>query len=346
MKCQECGEIKLSKEFPAAKLVETCDHPSLHCLRCVTSHWEQTKQCSQCHTPIARTSLNLRKCFHTLEVLFPEIHPDQSTNDDDFASSPGAVSGKMTVIRLNGEAAEIDCNPRFTIYKVKQLVFEFLKVPPEKQRLVYNGKELKDIQSNNSEATLATYNVRPGSTIHLMVLLYAVPTSLNKVVFDLYWGYPARGRDYLDASALMFSGSSFIEVADYRILNKIHSILHSGDLMDDCNMLGHHIINVEFHSIPAHVTSIFFTLSAWNSPKISHFKTPSLKFYEQSNPSKKLCEDKISKAGHRQAIVMCSLSRRGGQWFVDSNGSLSDGNARNYSSLIVTIQGLIAKMGQ
>ena len=109
-------------------------------LQCVTSHWEQSKQCSQCGCSIERTSLNLRKCYQALEILFPEIYIDQTNNT---ASSPGASTGKITVIRLNGEAAEIDYNPRFTIYKIKQQVHEFLKVAPEKQRLVYNGREMK-----------------------------------------------------------------------------------------------------------------------------------------------------------------------------------------------------------
>ena len=209
----------------------------------------------------------------------------------------------------------------------------------------YLYTNLQDIQPNNVEATLSTYSVMPGSTVHLMVLLCAVPTHLNKVVFDLYWGYPQRGKDYLDASALLFSGSSFIEVADYQLRNKIRAIRHSGDVMDNRNRLGHHIINVELKSIPAHITKVFFTLSAWNAPTISHFKNPSLKFYEQSNPGKMLCTDQTNKAGHRQAIVMCSLSKRGGQWFVDSNGALSSGNAKDYSPLIATIQRLVTTMG-
>ena len=205
---------------------------------------------------------------------------------------------------------------------------------------------LQDIQPNSVEATLSTYSVIPGSTVHLMVLLCAVPTHLNKVVFDLYWGYPSRGgRDYLDASALLFCGTSFVEVADFRLKNKTHAIRHSGDVMDDRNRLGHHIINVELKNIPANITKVFFTLSAWNAPTISHFRNPSLKFYEQSNPGKMLCTDQTNKAGHRQAIVMCSLSRRGGQWFVDSNGALSSGNAKAYAPLITTIQGLIMTMG-
>ena len=130
---------------------------------------------------------------------------------------------------------------------------------------------LQDVQPDNREANLATYNVKPGSTIHLMLLLYAVPSYLNEVVFDLYWGYPAHGEDYLDASALMFSGKNCAGVVDYRHRKRANgAIVHSGDLMDNFNQIGHHFITVELHNIPSRVTSIFFTLSAWDSPTISH----------------------------------------------------------------------------
>ena len=170
------------------------------------------------------------------------------------------------------------------------------------------------MKPDNKEATLSTYNVKSGDTVHLMVLLYAVPSNLNKVVFDLHWGYPPNGRDYLDASALVFTGKTFVEVVDYTKRGKTvgEAICHSGDLMDDNNRIGHHIIHVELQKIPANVTNVFFTLSAWNSPTISHFKNPSMKFFELSNPTKMLCTDQTKSAGHRQAIVMCSLTRRGG----------------------------------
>ena len=125
-----------------------------------------------------------------------------------------------------------------------------------------------------------------------MVLLYAVAPNLDKVVFDLYWGYPSKGIDYLDASALIFSGTNYLSVVDFSKRNRLEkAIRHSGDRMDDVNRRGHHIINIELQRIPAHVTNIFFTLSAWGSPTISAFKNPSLNFYEQSNPGKMLCTD-------------------------------------------------------
>ena len=54
---------------------------------------------------------------------------------------------------------------------------------------------------------LSSYDVKPFHTIHLMVLLYAVPSHYDHVIFDLFWGYLIRGRDYLDASCLVFNGN-------------------------------------------------------------------------------------------------------------------------------------------
>ena len=188
----------------------------------------------------------------------------------------------------------------------------------------------------------------PNSTIHVMVLLCAVPEHLDKVVFDLYWGYPDSGKDYLDACADIFKGQEWLGFVDYR--HKIPSefngsVVHSGDLMDDIRRQGHHIIKVSLKKVPSRVTHIFFTLCTYKSPKISRYPNPSMKFYEESNPERLLCTEQISKANNRQAIVMCSLMRQGGQWTVQSNGTPSDGNNFKYEPILDTIQGLIAKTG-
>ena len=109
-------------------------------LQCVTSHWEQTKQCSHCGNPVAESSLNLKKCFQTLKILFPEIHIMSS---DSAATNSQVSHQKFTIVRLNGEAAEITYKPNLTIHQVKGLVKNALSVTPDKQRLVYNGTEMK-----------------------------------------------------------------------------------------------------------------------------------------------------------------------------------------------------------
>ena len=189
---------------------------------------------------------------------------------------------------------------------------------------------------------LSDYNIKAFHTIHLMVLLYAIPSHFNHVIFDLFWGYPVRGRDYLDASCLVFSGKTYVNVVDYRsrvFLN--NSIWHSGDVMDDVNRKGHHTIEVRLKELPASVTHLFFTLSAWDSPTIAQYPNPSLKFFEASNKSKDLCNTSFTHAIHSQAVIMCSVVRGGGQWKIFGCGTPSAGNAKNYKPLISTIRGLI-----
>ena len=189
---------------------------------------------------------------------------------------------------------------------------------------------------------LSDYNIKPFDTVHLMVLLYAIPSHFNHVIFDLFWGYPSHGRDYLDASCLVFNGKAYKSVVDYchcTFLN--NSIWHSGDVMDDFSRKGHHTIEVRLKELPPSVTHLFFTLSAWSSPTISHYPNPSLKFFEASNKSKDLCSTTFTHARHSQAVIMCYVARSGGQWKIFSCGTLSAGNAKNYMPLISTIQGLI-----
>ena len=147
----------------------------------------------------------------------------------------------------------------------------------------------------------------------------------------------------MDASVLLYSGSKFIEVVDYnRTASKsCHAVKHSGDVMDNHKRLGHHTINVSIKSIPPHIDKLVFTLSAWNSPNISKYPNPSLRFFDAKFPDKQLCSDEMSHAAFSQAIIMCSLSKRGGQWQVLSLKTRAGGNAKNYSPLQSRIVSLV-----
>ena len=179
----------------------------------------------------------------------------------------------------------------------------------------------------------------------MLVLLYAIPDGFDHVIFDLFWGYPHRGRDYLDASVFLYSDSTFIEVVDYRrrASQSCSAVMHSGDKMDDAKRLGHHTINVWIKSIPAHINKLVFTLSAWRSPNISKYPNPSLRFFDAKFPHTQLCDDEMSHAAHSQAIIMCCLTKRGSEWQVFSLKSLSAGNAMNYGPLKNSIVNLVRK---
>lgn len=192
-------------------------------------------------------------------------------------------------------------------------------------------------------AQLSDFAVPANATLYLMVLLYSIPETFDHVVFDLYWGYPVSGPDFLDASCLVYKGTTFIGVCDYRRRVVVsNAIRHSGDIMDKYQRKGHHTINVHLKQIPSDVTKMFFTLSAWNSPNISRYPNPSLKFYQADKPNVDLCKTTFTHAGYSQAVVMCSLSRASdGTWQIYESGKVSAGNAKRYAPLQSTIVGLI-----
>lgn len=195
--------------------------------------------------------------------------------------------------------------------------------------------------SNGQPSTLADNQIPPYATLYLVVLLYAIPEAFDHVVFDLYWGYPYSGCDFLDASCLFYKGTTCLNLADW-CHRKLDGIIHSGDLMDSIKRIGHHTIHVYLKQIPSNVTHLFFTLSAWKSPNIAKYPNPSLKFYEASNREKDLCKTTFTHAGNSQAVVMCSVSKNSqGRWDIYESGKLSAGNASNYDPLKSTISNLI-----
>jgi len=239
---------------------------------------------------------------------------------------------------LGGDSTVVQYQPFMTVQDLKSFVQTRLGPAPQKQRLLYKEQELKTQTSSGKLATLQDYLVQPFSTLHLIVVLYEISDSLDHVIFDLFWGYPTRGRDYLDASVLIYSGQCFQAKVDYGTRFFTGSaVYHSGDVMDDAKCLGHHTINVKLKSLPPAVDKLFFTLSAWMSPNISKYKNPSLRFFDAKETNKQLCSDQMQHAAYSQAIIMCSLSKINGAWKVFSLRTLSAGNAMNYAPLQETI---------
>lgn len=339
MACIVCNEEKLSKEFAPYNALDECDHPCLTCLRCLVDEVDKNEHCAYpgCNLKIDKNSENI--------LLFKEMLAQMFINYETTFTPAVDISGGqnfVTVTGLTGESVRIEYKPNTTVREVKMQIFNKLKVDLAKQKLLYNDTEMQTIVANGRLATLEDYDVRPNASICLVICLCSIPEDFNHVVFDLYWGYPRSGKDYLDASCLMFNGTTFYRLADYDNRRPHQSVRHSGDIMNNRRKTGHHTINVYLRNIPKSVTHLFFVLSSWESPTISKFRNPSLRFYEASAPDKTLCETSFTHAKHSEAVIMCSLSRTMGRWEVFESGKLSDGNAYNYSPIIRTIQNLIS----
>lgn len=252
-------------------------------------------------------------------------------------------SGKeiLNITVLNGDATQIPYYSFMSMSEVQMQIHSKLNILPNKQKILFEDKEVQIFNSNGQPSTLSDNNIPPYATLYLVVLLYAIPEAFDHVVFDLYWGYPSSGCDYLDASCLVYKGTEFFKLADWKNRH-LSGITHSGDVMNDYNRTGHHTIHVYLKQLPSHVTHLFFTLSAWSSPNIARYPNPSLKFYEASNINKDLCKTTFTHARNSQAVVMCSLSKNSqGRWAIYESGKLSAGNAKNYAPLKSTIFNLI-----
>ncbi|XP_067672832.1 uncharacterized protein [Haliotis asinina] len=342
MKCFGCKENKLSNEFPQFDITKNCKHPRFHCMRCVIREVKEEKRCpyAECGTPVTSENRNIAIMQRTLDEMFREY----TTEFTPLVIPEGGSQGVVRVAVLNGDSMTVNYRPSMTVLELKQAIQNKLKHDVQKQKLLYNDKEIKVYGDGQKPMKLSDYNIQPSSTVYLVVLMFAIPEGFDHVVFDLYWGFPVSGVDYLDASCLLYNGTQFLHLCDYRHLSCVTgAVKHSGDILDRIKNQGHHVINVYLKKIPSNVTHLFFTLSAWNSPNISKYPNPSLKFYEADKPHTDLCKTSFTHANHSEAVIMCSVSRSGGQWAIYESGKLSTGNARHYDPIKGSIQTLISQ---
>ena len=179
-----------------------------------------------------------------------------------------------------------------------------------------------------------------------MVRLCEVPHELDHVIFDLQWGFPDAGIDYLDATVFIYSGEKLLELVNYnRRKSSLGAVDHSGDEIDDDKKTGHHKINVSIKSLPPYIDTLVFTLSSWTSSEMDHFPNTSLRFFDKNFPNKELCSDEMEHAtsSHSQAIIMCCLAKRKGVWEVHSLKTPSNGNARDYQALKLQIDRILPR---
>ncbi|CAG8511146.1 560_t:CDS:2 [Diversispora eburnea] len=230
-----------------------------------------------------------------------------------------------------------------TIIALRETLRKQTGVEVSKQKLIYKGTELNNYNTGRVQCSLNEYGIVAESHIQLIVLLYSISKelSIQNLTFELYWGYPMNGCDYLDGTCMLYTGNKFWRKYDYQSTTyfDIPNMSHSGDLMDHVNRRGHHRILANLSNLPTDVTKLYFILSSWNSPNIGHFPNPSFRMYDSSTPNINLCTYTIQQAASSQAVIMCCVGKNNldGSWAVYEVGQLSAGNAKNYVPIEYTI---------
>ncbi|CAH0551668.1 unnamed protein product [Brassicogethes aeneus] len=71
----------------------------------------------------------------------------------------------IKVVTLMGDEDLIDVEPTDKILTIKEKLEEHEGIPPEQQRLIFQGKQLKD------EKTVSSYKLKGGTVLHLVIAL-------------------------------------------------------------------------------------------------------------------------------------------------------------------------------
>jgi len=72
---------------------------------------------------------------------------------------------KVFIMNFTGDTIYVEVKLSDTVEELKKKIHEKINIPPEQQRLIFNGDQLDDDQE------LSYYNIKNGSMIHLIICL-------------------------------------------------------------------------------------------------------------------------------------------------------------------------------
>ncbi|CAH1763190.1 11664_t:CDS:2 [Entrophospora sp. SA101] len=326
MKCKNCNINKLSREFPKDVISGDCKHIPGFCLKCVVTYLNasKTNKCPECKALLNQKGIKRLNSNWENASFMIKVDSISTLNNPSNNQSGG---GYFYVVMMNGTVITLSLEKVKTVIGLKRAIKSETNLEISKQKLLYNGNELK-------------------SHLQLIVLLYSITKgqSFKNLTFDLHWGFPDGERDYLDGTCLLYRDNFFYERVDWA--NKSHShipnIFHSGDKLNFATLTGHHCIKANLADLPPEITRLYFILSSWNAPNIGHFPNLSFKLYDTEKPDDQLCSCKLKYAASSSAIIMCVVIRNifNNTWDIFEIGESSTGNAKNYTSIKSTISSL------
>ena len=103
---------------------------------------KQENKCSQCESTVDVNNAIYKEYLKILTFLFPN-EEEEIDYDDDSVAEMEVAEGYITVTTLSGESATFEYQLKKKILDIKKEIEKEFKTPPNKQRLLFEDKELK-----------------------------------------------------------------------------------------------------------------------------------------------------------------------------------------------------------
>lgn len=173
---------------------------------------------------------------------------------------------------------------------------------------------------------------------------------------------------YLDGTCVLFEEQSLREVIDYRgphgvrlVTNGVldyrgiwtgmlgagdasgGAVRHMSEEMDNVAFAGKHVLDIRFDQLPRNSSELFFVLSTPTRADISHFRNLHIVVRDMDNPGHEIATAR-TQVGENQsrAVVMACVSRDRDSrcWRLQTIGSTSQGNARDYRPVLALLRAI------
>ncbi|AEI37931.1 TerD family protein [Zymomonas mobilis] len=161
-------------------------------------------------------------------------------------------------------------------------------------------------------------------------------TKLRRIAFGVGWdakktrGFFSRllsdNNIDLDASCLLIDNkASIIDTVWFRQLqSKDGSVIHSGDNLTGDGEGDDEIIYVDLSKLPSSVLTLIFTINSFQGDTFDKIENAYVRLLD-IDKNTELARYNLTESGSHTGLIMCSLSRRSGEWQMKAIGLKSTG---------------------
>ncbi|KXO97716.1 TerD family protein [Tsukamurella pseudospumae] len=151
---------------------------------------------------------------------------------------------------------------------------------------------------------------------------------LTQIAMGLGWDpvrkqglFGAKSKDIdLDASVVMFSGQQMVDTVYFgELRSKDGSIQHLGDNLTGAGDGDDEVVNVDLPGVNAAVTSLVFIVTSYQGQKFDQVANAYCRLVD-STTGVELARFALAGGMPYTGIVMCTISRQGGEWKLQAIG--------------------------